>query len=199
MFIVSLESMKVFLIRHAKTKDAGVFLSQRTDTSIVVDDDTLQKIEKVKQKIEKVDLKYCSAMNRARQSADLIFGEDKYAVLDYIQEYGTPTELAGMPRTAANEFWGERFKLKKLDINWTPDGGESFASIAGRAKRLYLQLVCLKESGECESVAIVGHGTFFRHFLLCASGVPWLEYPQLVFDVLRLLDWDNLKVVEVEV
>jgi len=50
-----------------------------------------------------------------------------------------------------------------------------------------------------QTVAIVGHGTFFRHLLLSIAGIPWEKYPQLVFDVLRKLDWDNLHVIEVEI
>lgn len=55
-----------------------------------------------------------------------------------------------------------------------------------------------KKTKKYQKIAIVGHGTFFRHFLLKVADVPWTEYPQLIFDVLRKLKWDNLQVIEVE-
>ena len=86
-----------------------------------------------------------------------------------------------------------------MDINWEPEGGESFASVANRVERLYQFLLKEKKLEKYQTVAIVGHGTFFRHFLLKTAKVPWTKYPQLIFDVLRKLEWDNLQVIEVKI
>lgn len=46
--------MKVYLIRHAKTQDAEDQLTQRHVTPIVVNTETLDKVEKVKNRIGNV-------------------------------------------------------------------------------------------------------------------------------------------------
>lgn len=191
--------MKVYLIRHARTRDAEDSLSQRRVTPIVVDSQTLDKVEQTKNKIGEVDVVYCSPLKRARETADLIFGKGNYKVLDFIQEYRTPKEIIGKPRKLAEDFWEVKHKKDKMDINWEPEGGESFASVANRVERLYQFLLKEKKLEKYQTVAIVGHGTFFRHFLLKTAKVPWTKYPQLIFDVLRKLEWDNLQVIEVKI
>jgi broad specificity phosphatase PhoE len=190
--------MKVYLIRHARTRDAEDLLTQRHTTPIVVDSETLDKVEQVKNKIGDVDFVFCSPLQRARETADLIFGEGNYKVLDFIQEYKTPKEIIGKPRKFATDYWEVIHKQDKMNIYWEPKGGESFFSVAKRAEKLYRYLLKEKENKKYQKIAIVGHGTFFRHFLLQVANVPWTKYPQLIFDVLRKLRWDNLQVVEVE-
>jgi len=146
-----------------------------------------------------VDVVYCSPLKRARETADLIFGKGNYKVLDFIQEYRTPKEITGKPRKLAEDFWEVKHKKDKMDINWEPEGGESFASVANRVEWLYQFLLKEKKLEKYQTVAIVGHGTFFRHFLLKTAKVPWTKYPQLIFDVLRKLEWDNLQVIEVKI
>jgi len=191
--------MKIYLIRHARTRDAEDLLTQRHVTPIVVDSETLDKVEQAKNKIGEVDFVFCSPLQRARETADLVFGKGNYKVLDFIKEYGTPKEIIGKPRKFAIDFWEVKHKKDKMDINWTPAGGESFASVADRVERLYQFLLKEKKTKKYQKIAIVGHGTFFRHFLLRVADVPWTKYPQLIFDVLRKLKWDNLQVVEVEI
>lgn len=191
--------MKVYLIRHARTRDAQDLLSQRHMAPIVVDSQTLDKVEQVKNKIGEVDAVYCSPLKRARETADLVFEKGNYKVLDFIKEYETPKEIIGKPRKFATDFWEVKHKIDKMDINWTPEGGESFSSIANRVEGLYQFLLKEKETKKYQKIAIVGHGTFFRHFLLRVADIPWTKYPQLIFDVLRKLEWDNLQVVEVEI
>lgn len=191
--------MKVYLVRHARTRDAEDLLTQRHVTPIIINSDTLNEVEQIKNKIGEVDVVYCSPMNRAKETANLIFGDENYRVLDFIREYGTPEEIIGKPRKFATDFWEVTHKKDKMDINWEPEGGESFISVANRVEELYQFLLKEKETKNYQSVAIVGHGTFLRHFLLRIAEVPWTEYPQLIFDVLRKLKWDNLQVVEVEI
>lgn len=191
--------MKVYLIRHARTRDAQDLLSQRHMAPIVVDSQTLDKVEQVKNKIGEVDAVYCSPLKRARETADLVFEKGNNKVLDFIKEYETPKEIIGKPRKFATDFWEVKHKIDKMDINWTPEGGESFSSIANRVEGLYQFLLKEKETKKYQKIAIVGHGTFFRHFLLRVADIPWTKYPQLIFDVLRKLEWDNLQVVEVEI
>ncbi len=191
--------MRVYLIRHARTRDAEDQLAQRHTTPIVIDSETLDKIKKVKSKIGTIDFAYCSPLKRAQETADLIFGKGKYKVLDFIQEYRTPKEIIGQPREYAINFWEIEHKKDKMDVNWKPKGGESFISVADRAVKLYEFLLKEKGTKKYKKVAIVGHGTFFRHFLLAAAKVPWTKHPQLIFDVLRKLRWENLQVVEIKI
>lgn len=190
--------MKIYLIRHARTRDAEDLLTQRHVTPIVVDSETLDKVEQAKNKMGEVDFVFCSPLQRARETANLVFGSGNYKVLDFIKEYGTPKEIIGKPRKFATDFWEVKHKKDKMDINWEPEGGESFASVANRVERLYQFLLKEKKTKKYQKIAIVGHGTFFRHFLLRVADVPWTKHPQLIFDVLRKLKWDNLQVVEVE-
>jgi broad specificity phosphatase PhoE len=106
-------------------------------TSIVVDSETLDKVERVKNKIGEVDFVFCSPMRRAKQTADLIFGKGNYKTLHFIKEYGTPKEIIGKPRKFAIDFWEVKHKKDKMDVNWIPSGGESFTSVAHRAEELY--------------------------------------------------------------
>src|SRR5581483_5985341 len=129
--------MKVYLIRHARTKDAEDLLTQRHVMPVIVDLETLDKVEQVKNKIGEVDVVYCSPLRRARETADLIFGKGNYKVLDFIQEYRTPKEIIGKPRKFATDFWEVKHKKDKMNINWEPEGGESFASVAKRVKKLH--------------------------------------------------------------
>lgn len=85
--------MKVYLIRHARIRDAEDFLTQQHKTPIVADSETLDKVEQVKNKISETNVVYCSPLKRAKETADLIFGKENYKVLDFIQEYGTPKEI----------------------------------------------------------------------------------------------------------
>jgi len=190
--------MKIYLIRHAGTRDAEDQLTQRHVTPIVVNSETLDMVEQAKDIIGRVDFVYCSPLQRAKETADLIFGKGKYKILDFIREYETPKKIIGKPREFATDFWQVVHKRDKLDINWEPVGGESFLSIAKRVEKFHQFLLEEKKTKKYQKIAIVGHGTFFRHFLLAVSGVPWTKYPQLIFDVLRKLKWDNLQVVEIE-
>jgi len=133
--------MKIYLIRHAKSEDAKNNVSQRLDSSIIVDKETSSKIEKIKKKLGQVDSVFCSPMQRAKETADLIFGVRQYKELDYIQEYKTPNEIIGKPREVAIDYWEKIHKIDKMDINWQPEGGESFLSIVKRVRRLHKFLI----------------------------------------------------------
>lgn len=158
--------MKIYLIRHARTEDAENELTQRHTTPIVINQEVLDKVEKIKNKIGKVDMVYSSPMSRTMQTAEIIFGKGNFKILDFIYEYGTPKEIVGKPREIAKKYWEVTHKKDKMDINWTPEGGESFNTIAKRVTRLLKLLQGDKRVRIYQKVVIVGHGTFFRHFML---------------------------------
>jgi broad specificity phosphatase PhoE len=191
--------MKVYLIRHAPTLDAKEQISQRHITSILKDSETIQKIEKVKQKIKDVEQRYSSPMVRAVETSNLIFGPDNYQVIDYIYEYKTPKEIIGKSRDVAINYWEQKHKKDKMDIHWKPEGGESFFEIYERVKRFYEFLLSEKKSKKYSEIAVIGHGTFFRYLLLQIYGISAIENPQLIFDVLRRLNWENLQIIDCEV
>jgi broad specificity phosphatase PhoE len=190
--------MKVYLIRHAKTEDAEKELNQRDSTQIILNKKTQELAKQIRSTIGPLDVVYCSPMIRAKETADLLFGKGEYKILSFIAEYKTPKEIVGKPKKDTYNFWGVEHKKDKMNIYWKPKGGESFSSIANRVEKLYQFLIKEKLRKKHKKVAIVGHGTFFRHFLLRAANVPWTKYPQLIFDVLRKLKWKNLQVIEVE-
>ncbi len=191
--------MKIYLIRHAKSKDDKKSLVQRLTTPVFIDSETRHKVKEVKNKIGEVDIVFCSPLKRTMQTADLIFGKNNYRVLHCLREYGIPAETIGKPREVHVHFWAVKHKQDRMNIHWTPKGGESFASIAKRVKKFHNFMINLKATKKYNKVAVVGHGTFMRHFLLSVANVPWAKYPRLIFDVLRILKWDNLHVIEVEI
>jgi len=193
--------MKIYLIRHAKTKDAKSMITQRDTTSIYIDKETIKKTKDLQLKFEskKIDAIYCSPLVRSQETAKLIFPNKKFKILSFIKEYKTPKEILGKSRETAIKYWEIEHKADKLNIKWKPEKGESFEDIAKRAKMLYEYLKNDKKIKKFNNVVIVGHGTFFRHFLLQTAQIPYLEFPQIFFTVLRKLDWDNLKMIEIEI
>lgn len=191
--------MIVYLIRHARTEDAKKGLTQRYNSVILNDKQVQEEAKSIRLKVGNVDAVYCSPMKRAVQTAELIFGKCKPEVLKDIYEYPQPKEILDVSRAEAFNYWEVLHKDDKLDINWVPTEGESFHHIAQRVRKFHTYVLDLRDTKNYQKIAVVGHGTFFRHYLLCATGVSWEKQPELIFDVLRKLSWDNLQVVDVEV
>jgi broad specificity phosphatase PhoE len=189
--------MKVYLIRHATTIDALSGLTQKTESPILINKKTMKCVQSAKKKLNQIDRVFCSPLLRAKQTANLIFGDGNYTVVEDIREYKSPSKLIGKDRSYAVKYWEVEHKIDKLDINWMPDDGESFASIAIRVENFYQLLLKSKNENGYNHVAVVGHGIFFRHLILKVADIPWTKYPSLIFDVLRKLKWDNLHVIEI--
>lgn len=178
--------MKVYLIRHAKTFDSANGIHQNDDSRIITDGIDFSLYKDLKP--EKV---YSSPYARAKQTAEKLFGE--YEILDYTYELKRPTSLLKVDKKVSHEIWEKVKNEFRADPDWRYENGESFNEIKERAHRL---LDFLKTQ-PYKSVAIIGHGIFFRHFL----GVNALGdslTPSHDLDLLGFITWANLEMKEIE-
>lgn len=179
--------MKLYLIRHAKTEDALKGIHQDEYSSIITDgvDFTIYKDLKP-------DKVFSSPFTRTQQSAKLLFGE--YEVLPYIHEFIHPKLLDKISNEETIAFWMKHVSEIRNNHDWRYDGSESFNDIVLRVKQFYKHMKSL----EYNSVAIVGHGTFFRHFLgyrALGDKYSFAHYQDLLWHV----NWENLGMKEIEI
>jgi len=183
--------MKLHLIRHAKTLESGEGKSQNPDAKI--DESTIEEGLHSDLKVDKV---YSSPLIRATRTADLVFGEGKYEVIDYIHEYVRPKSLDGKSREEGRKFWDWGLLEYRKDPDWKYDDSESFNEIKARAEKFLKFLI--EQKDKYDSVAVVGHAIFFRHLLGVIAARE--KYDQLIFlDLGRYVDWANLELKEIEI
>jgi len=179
-------SMKLYLIRHAKTIDDIQGRTQAVDAEI--DPGQVAEIEDLKRELSTTAFShiYVSPQKRARQTADALFGKD-VTELPGIFEYVRPRNLNNIPRAQAAEFWDVTHKQDKYDPDWKMNGSESFNDIN---KRVQDFIAYLATHSNDDVVAVVGHGNFFRHLL--GRMLMKEEYsPVIFFDLLVRVEIKN--------
>jgi broad specificity phosphatase PhoE len=186
--------MKVYLIRHAKTISQVTKVGQGPDDPIIRNYRTDAGTNTVRSKVVNPELIFVSELPRSQETAKLIWPDRTFNVSPLLNEYKTPEQFVGKARQELITFWEIHNKDKKHDPDWIPEGGESFNDCATRAWDFAHELFRLKNMG-VSSVAVVGHGTHFRHLLLAINGIDPRGQTQLALDVLRRLDWPNLYVI----
>lgn len=180
--------MKLYLIRHSKSIDDNSGLMQRPDTKTLKG--SRSELSITKKYLERIDFShlYCSPQPRALESAKEMFSPKKIDVLDYIYEYKRPQFLDGAKKEAAIKFWEEDQKENKYLPGWKFDGSESFDDIVIRTRKLLTFLT--NNHSDQDKIAIVGHGTFFLHFL--GNTLMGNKYaPTVFFDLVRKIDINN--------
>src|SRR5690606_34193344 len=130
---------------------------------------------------------FVSPYQRTLATAEYVFPTNKYVVLNYIHEFKTPSTLYEKSKEERIAFWEQDHVLSKRDPNWKFDNtSESFNNILKRVIKLYKLLI-----SQNKTIVVVGHGTFFLHFL----GYSLYEEkytPDHFFDLLiRKFDVDN--------
>ena len=184
--------MKIFLIRHCATEDqiAGI---GNTDDSHIAKTFRAKEIQDLQKLCKNVDKVYCSPLIRAKETAEILVG-DNYEVLPWIYEYRRPKCLNGKSAKEIKKFW-EKHDKDKLGMFWRYDDSESLGDIRSRVNMLDRFL----QNSEYKSVAIIGHGTFFKHFLM-RGYTPWSfsDYVKVFFNMVQPLEITNLKVIEVK-
>lgn len=156
--------MAVYLIRHGKSVDDVNGFAQRDSTPLhnqyfhILDKtkDSLKGFNKGSTKV------YSSNVLRARQTAKYLFLNTNIEFLNYIYEYRRPKLLYGLNKDELTKFWNVDHSVDKFDSNWRYDGSESFNDILLRVKTLHKFLSTLPTD---QNMFIVGHGTFFKHFI----------------------------------
>lgn len=187
--------MKIYLIRHAKIKTPKDIVQGETD-EIVLDEETLDLASNLQLLIKSVDKIYCSNMVRAKQTVELLCeSNEKVVTDDLIFEYKKPSRFIGGPRKDLVNFWEIENPDKKYDSKWVPEDGESYEMCARRATDFLNKLKEDKENN-LNSIAVIGHGMFFRYLAATICGVNLLDNPRIVLDMLRKFDWKNLEMKE---
>jgi len=179
--------MKLHLIRHAKTKEAENNIHQNDDVSIIK-----ELVDPVLYSDLKPDKVYSSPFLRAKQTAKMLFGN--YEVLDLLHEFRSPNLLKGKPRAYGFEFWEKHLPDVRKNPDWSFDGSESFNDVIERVSKF---LDFMKDS-EYKRVAVVGHGTFFRHtlgVLKFGKSYSFEKYEKYMWPI----KWRNLEMKEVEI
>jgi broad specificity phosphatase PhoE len=184
--------MKIYLIRHGKTIDDTDGKQQHAQAQL--DPEFLFQIDELKLKLQgiKFDQVLVSPLPRARQTASRLF--DQSVELPYTFEYVRPRIIDGVDKSVAVAFWEQQYKEAKYLPDWSIDGGESFNTIVARAQQLITHLQSLPQEG---TVAIVGHGVYFRHLigrLLLGDDYT----PHIFFDVLLKIDLRNCGYIKLE-
>jgi len=179
--------MRVYLLRHAKTTDTLEGLCQKDNSPIIPD--LVGEVNFSDLKYEKV---YSSPLLRARQTAELLF--HTFEVVDFIYEVRFPRLLYGKPKEFGRKFWDKHFPEFSKDTNWTYDNSESFNEIVARAQKFR---EFLKERRH-ESVLVVGHGAFFRHFIgvnMFGRDYDYSKYKKWLWP----MEWENLEMKEIKI
>jgi broad specificity phosphatase PhoE len=179
--------MKVYLIRHSKTKDSFNGIHQSDETPIITEGIDFSIYKNLKP--EKV---YSSPQVRAIQTTERLF--EKYEILDYTYEVIHPSSLIGKDKKLSQEMWKKVEHEFRNDPNWRYEDGESFNETKDRATKL-LEFLRLQQY---KSVAIVSHGIFFR-YVLGVNALGELFAPSHVLDLLSHIKWANLEMKEIEI
>jgi len=178
--------MKVYLIRHAKTKEAENNIHQNDNVSII------KKLVDPKMYSElNPDKVYSSPYKRARQTTEILFGD--FEVLDFLHEFKSPNLLKGKPREYGFKFWEKHLPDVRKNPDWSFDGSESFNDVVKRVNKF---LNFMKESGY-KKVAVVSHGTFFRHtlgVLKFGENYDFEMYEKHIWPI----KWGNLEMKEIK-
>ena len=179
--------MRVYLLRHAKTTDSLKGLHQKDDSSVIPD--LVWGVDFSNLKYEKV---YSSPLLRARQTAELLF--NTFEVVDFIHEAKSPRLLYGKPKEFGRKFWDKHLSEFSRDSDWKFDGGESFNEVVTRAQKFKKFL----KNRNHKSVIVVGHGTFFRHFIginFFGKDYDYSKYKKWLWP----MEWGNLEVKKIRI
>jgi broad specificity phosphatase PhoE len=178
--------MQIYLIRHGKTSEDLAGMRQSYHAPLHED-----SINFLKERQDFKDIKfnqvYASPQLRTQHTAKILFPEYKIETLDFIYEFVSPKLLEGKTQQEGNKFW-VKYKPERYDPNWTFDGSESFNDITARVNLLIKYLA--KHNKANDAVAIVGHGTFFKHLIgVLLAGRKY--QPNIFFDFFLFFQINN--------
>ena len=191
--------MLLYLIRHANTLDNKRGRMQSIDAQVDWDTESEVAVKNLHLEFEHKKLKniHVSPLRRAIETARYFAGDRaKLTIVDFIYEYVRPNLLEGASQKVAIQFWEEQYVKDKYDPRWKLDGSESFEDILSRVKKFtdfIFEYAALEEN-----MAVVGHGTFFRHlmgYLLMKDSYD----SSIFFNFLRKIELDYLGYILLEV
>lgn len=188
--------MRIYLIRHGVTAELEANRSQKEEAPLSESGRT--RVLELKPEYAKIpfDKIYYSHFERAKETARLLFADTGIPMeeLPFIHETrNKPAHLHGVNYELVEKYWNEN-KKNLYRPEWKPEGGESFLDIGERGKRLR---EILSGHGNDETIGIVSHGNFLRHFL-----GHWLMgdafLPQVFIDLLRYFSVANVGYILLE-
>ena len=174
---------ELFLMRHAITWENKVHtVIGQNDPSIM--DEAIKEIESIRPNIIKFDLILSSNLQRALQTANLLFPKQQIVVLSQLRErhFG---ELQGRSRSTLTGF--NLYKLNNEDDDFLLTGLEPISSVIERIN----YVTNLIKRSNASRVLIVSHGSFLSYFInvilsekLIHHPLNNLHYHQIHYDAL---------------
>lgn len=147
--------MKIYLIRHGKTKgnSEGRYIGQ-TDEPLL--EESKVELLETKEVLPELDCCYVSPMLRCRETADILFPSAKQLVIEDFREFN----FGDFENKNYQDLNGNPDYQKFIDSNGESPfpGGESKAEFAKRVNKAFKELVLNAVAQGQETIAIVAHG-----------------------------------------
>jgi broad specificity phosphatase PhoE len=191
---------RILLLRHAETAAPELFHGAESDVGL--GPRGRDQAERVAARIalERPDAVYSSGMRRAAETAESIA---RACGLSVVVAFGFHERrmgrLSGRPRAEGWPLY-EAAKTAWMagDLDFTHEGGESFASMAARAREALLSLIA-REAGRC--VVVTAHGVLNRVLIASlADGYSPADFDRISIDFVGVHDlrWDGrtLRLIE---
>jgi probable phosphoglycerate mutase len=196
----SMTSTRVYLLRHAETAAPDLFHGAESDVGL--GPRGIEQARRVAERIAslRLDAVYSSGMRRAVETARPIAEACQLPLLEcpglHERRMG---RLSGRPRSEGWESYEEakeHWKLGRLDF--THEGGESFAAMSDRATSAFRALL---ESEAGRRIVVVAHGVINRVLLTSmAFGYTHADFDRISIDFVGVhhLAWDGstLRLIE---
>jgi probable phosphoglycerate mutase len=164
----------IFIVQHGQDEDnASGILNGRRDMPLTELGREQAKIAGGKLKDNKIDVIYCSPLQRTRQTAEIIakeIGIDTVTTLaDLVErEFGiiTGKPVADIPKYAGDKVLQTEHVLYFLEV----EGSETFPEVLDRAKRV---LNWVQEKHPNENVLLATHGDLGKMIRAAFHGWTW--------------------------
>jgi len=183
----------MLLIRHAETSAPDVFHGAESDIGLSEWGRQQAFLLGERLRAEELDGLYCSAMRRALDTAKAIGAAcqlEPSAIPSLHERKIGP--LSGLSRQAGWEIYAESKKRWMAgDLEYTREGGESFADIR---QRVLPTIESLRDRHDGASLCIVAHGIVIRVLLLSLlSDLTPADFDRIAIDFASINDlrWDG--------
>jgi broad specificity phosphatase PhoE len=191
----SLQETRVLLLRHAETSDPDRFHGAESDVGL--GERGIEQAGYVAQVIaaQRPDAIYCSGLRRAIETAEVIARTCRLAARVEPELHERKMgPLSGISREEGLEAYLEaKRRWKAGEIDYTHEGGESYAQIRQRALPVLGRLAA---SAQGQTIVIVAHGVVIRVLLTTIlEGFGPADFDAFPIDNVALNDlrWDGAR------
>lgn len=187
---------ELLLIRHAETDWNRENRAQGSSDISDVTEEGARQAQTLRKRLrnENIDVVYTSLLKRARKTVDIIFGESGKPIIVeeglVERDFG---EIDGMKWVDVDKERPRFYEHYRKTGELLCEGAESVESVAERAERV-IRKVASENPGK--TVAIIGHGTFFKIFLMSilnSKGKGVKSYTEIGQKncALNVVEWDG--------